>query len=43
MANTGSMSPEDFEQATKVPLFGRSEAGEEPSSPLEPASPAGTA
>jgi monofunctional biosynthetic peptidoglycan transglycosylase len=30
MANTGSMSPEDFEQATKVPLFGRSEAGEEP-------------
>jgi monofunctional biosynthetic peptidoglycan transglycosylase len=32
MANTGSMSPEDFEQARKMPLFGRSEASEERSS-----------
>jgi monofunctional biosynthetic peptidoglycan transglycosylase len=32
MANTGSMSEEDFEQARKVPLFGRPEVREESSS-----------
>jgi monofunctional biosynthetic peptidoglycan transglycosylase len=32
MAKTGSMSDEDFERATKVPLFGRPEVSEEPSS-----------
>jgi monofunctional biosynthetic peptidoglycan transglycosylase len=30
MANTGSMSDEDFERARKVPLFGRLEVSEEP-------------
>jgi hypothetical protein len=32
MANTGSISQEDFEQASKVPLFGRPEVADEPSS-----------
>jgi monofunctional biosynthetic peptidoglycan transglycosylase len=32
MANTGSITQEDFEQASKVPLFGRPEVAEEPPS-----------